>query len=245
MSKVTDPNAKNSNGFIWAVGVLLVIIAIVIGYIVWNGRGAKTSALAEYEQRDVAMDMVFADNAVTLKSANAAADAAEVDLYEDFSCPHCGELAIATDGQMKDAIEAGKLVVNVRTLNFLDGKDIENNSGHSTKAAAVMEQVAESGDAKVYWNLRSYLLEHQQDVAHQWSFEDFGTAAKELGADADTVKNIKDVDIKNGNKLAKANYDLLEKTTGKVSSPRIIEDGKDVPADDSQSIEDWVSIVTS
>lgn len=245
MSKVTDPNAKNSNGFIWAVGVLLVIIAIVIGYIVWSGRGAKTSALADFEQQDVAMEMEYADNAVTLKSASAGADAAEVDLYEDFSCPHCAELAVATDGQMKDAIEQGKLIVNIRMLNFLDGQDIENNSGHSTKAAAAMEQLAESGDVKAYWNLRSYLLENQQEVANQWSLEDFGNAAQELGVDEETVTAIKDVDIKNGNNLAKANYDLLEETTGSVSSPRVVQDGKDVPADDSQSIEDWVTIVTS
>ena len=40
MSKVSDPNAKSGNGFIWGVGVLLVIIAVVIGYIVWNGKQA-------------------------------------------------------------------------------------------------------------------------------------------------------------------------------------------------------------
>ena len=47
MSKVTDPNDKGGNGFIWGVGVLLVIIAVVIGYIVWNGKqsddGVETS----------------------------------------------------------------------------------------------------------------------------------------------------------------------------------------------------------
>ena len=41
MSKVSDPNAKSGNGFIWGVGVLLVIIAVVIGYIVWNGKQAN------------------------------------------------------------------------------------------------------------------------------------------------------------------------------------------------------------
>ena len=88
MSKVSDPNAKSGNGFIWGVGVLLVIIAVVIGYIVWNGKQAN-----EIEVQDVSMSMDYKDNAITLKSDSANDDTPEVDLYEDFSFPHCADLA--------------------------------------------------------------------------------------------------------------------------------------------------------
>ena len=90
------------------------------------------------------MSMEYNDGAITLKSESAKKGTPEVDLYEDFACPHCAELAEATDGDMQKAIEDGKLIVHVRTLNFLDGKDIENQEGYSTKAAAAMSELAKS-----------------------------------------------------------------------------------------------------
>ncbi|QRJ59679.1 thioredoxin domain-containing protein [Corynebacterium macginleyi] len=240
MSKVSDPNAKSGNGFIWGVGVLLVIIAVVIGYIVWNGKQAN-----EIEVQEVNMSMDYKDNAVTLKSDAADDDTPEVDLYEDFSCSHCADLAISTDADMKQAIEDGKLVVHVRTLNFLDGRDIENEDGYSTKAAAAMSELAKSGDVKTYWNLRDYMMQNQQSVATQWDIEDIAEQAKELGAEDDVVDSLKNVDIKQGNKVAKANYDKLNKATGSVSSPRIIQNGKDIPDRESgKTLNDWVDVAT-
>lgn len=240
MSKVSDPNAKSGNGFIWGVGVLLVIIAVVIGYIVWNGKQAN-----EIEVQDVNMSMDYKDNAITLKSDAADDDTPEVDLYEDFSCPHCADLAENTDEDMLQAIEDGKLIVHVRTLNFLDGEDVENEDGYSTKAVAAMSELAKSGDVKTYWNLRDYMMKNQQSIATKWDMEDIADQAKELGAEDDVVDSIKNVDIKQGNKVAKANYDKLNKATGSVSSPRIVQDGKDIPDKDSgQSLNDWVDIAT-
>ncbi|MBK4137700.1 thioredoxin domain-containing protein [Corynebacterium macginleyi] len=240
MSKVSDPNAKSGNGFIWGVGVLLVVIAVVIGYIVWNGKRAN-----EIEVQEVNMSMDYKDNAVTLKSDAADDDTPEVDLYEDFSCSHCADLAISTDADMKQAIEDGKLVVHVRTLNFLDGRDIENEDGYSTKAAAAMSELAKSGDVKTYWNLRDYMMQNQQSVATQWDIEDIAEQAKELGAEDDVVDSLRNVDIKQGNKVAKANYDKLNKATGSVSSPRIIQNGKDIPDRESgKTLNDWVDVAT-
>ena len=242
MSKVSDPNAKGGNGFIWGVGVLLVIIAVVIGYIVWNGKQSDDGI------EDVNMTMEYSDGAITLKGENATDDTPEVDLYEDYSCPHCAELAAATDGDMKQAIEDGKLIVHVRTLNFLDGKDIEGQDGYSTKAAAAMSELAKSGDVKTYWNLRDFLMQNQQSVANKWETGDIADQAKELGAEDDVVESMKDVDIKQGNKVAKTNYDKLDKETGSVSSQRIVQNGKDVPSEKDQkagkNLGDWVEIVT-
>lgn len=238
MSKVSDPNAKSGNGFIWGVGVLLVIIAVVIGYIVWNGKQAD-------EVQDVSMSMDFKDNAITLKSDAANDDTPEVDLYEDFSCPHCADLAKSTDEEMKQAIEDGELVVHVRTLNFLDKVRDENNDGYSTKAAAALSGLAKSGDVKTYWNLRDYMMQNQQSVATQWEIEDIADQAKELGAEDDVVDSIKNVDIEQGNKVGKANSDKLNKETGSVSSPRVVQNGKDIPDKDSgRSLNDWVDVAT-
>ena len=111
-----------------------------------------------------------------------------------------------------------------------------------------MSELAKSGDVKTYWNLLDFLMQNQQSVANKWETGDIADQAKELGAEDDVVESMKDVDIKQGNKVAKTNYDKLDKETGSVSSPRIVQNGKDVPSEKDQkagkNLGDWVEIVT-
>ena len=248
MAKVTNPNSKGNSGFFWAVGVLLVIAAVVIGYIVISGKDAKSDKIAE-NAVDVTMETSVDDNGiVTLKSAKTKESAPEVDLYEDFSCPHCAELAEGSDKAMKEAVEKGELVVNVHPMNFLDlrGVDLEKFmsddsiklEGHSSKSASVMDIIARSGDAKAYWNMRAYLFENQQSVG-SWDFEDFADAAKGFGADGDVQKQIKDAGVEAGNEIGRANAKKLKETTGTVSSPRVIKDGKDINPPKGTPVSQW------
>ena len=226
--KVTDPNASGKSGFLWGLVALLVIVAVVIGYIIWNGQSAKTDELAD-RAVDVNMDMQYEDNSVVLKSANTKDDAPVVELYEDFSCSHCSELAVASDEKMAQAIEDGKMVVHIRTLNFMDGRDDpEKLDGYSTQAATAARALAEDGDIHAYWNLRKVLLEDQQDVARQWGAVEMADAAKAFDASGDAVDKIKDMDLSAGQEFAAANYHKLEKDTGSVSSPRIFVDGEEL-----------------
>lgn len=45
MSTVKDPTANNNSGFLWGIGVLLVIIAVVLGFIFYQNRGASVEGL--------------------------------------------------------------------------------------------------------------------------------------------------------------------------------------------------------
>lgn len=237
-TRVTDPNAKGSNTFLWAVIAVVLVAAVVIGYIVLSGQGKKTEHLADRETVDVAFDSQFGDNSVTLASANPAADAVEVDLYEDYSCSYCAQLAENTDEQMQAAIEAGDLIVNVRTLNFLDRG---NADGHSTRAAAAVLALAEAGETDVYWNYRAAILDEQEEIYNKWSNDDFAAAAQELGASDSVVETIRSGEnVGAANDLTTANADKLEAETGQVSSPRVVRDGKDVEVDD---INQWIDAV--
>lgn len=237
-TKVSNPNAKGGSGFIWAVVAVIAIAAIVIGYIVLSGQGKKTEHLADRETIDVAFTSDFSDNAVTLKADNAKPDAAEVDLYEDFSCSYCAMLAENTDEDMQAAIESGDLVVNVRTLNFLDRGNAE---GHSTRAAAAVLAIAEAGETDVYWNYRAALMEEQADIYNKWSNDDFADAAEQLGASEGVVETIRSGEnVEATDQLATENADKLQAETGSVSSPRVIQDGQDV---DSPDINQWLDVV--
>ena len=231
--KVTDPNKKSGAGFLWGIVALLVIVAVVIIYIVVNGQRSRGD-----EIEDVAFNVSFEDNAVVLASDNATADTPEVDLYEDFSCPHCSDLSVDTGEDMKNAVEAGDLIVNIRQLNFLDGQDPTTNEGHSTMTVAAVTPLAEAGDAKAWWNVHKTLMADQQKVYNNWSAEDVANAAADAGASSEVVDEIKNSEISTGQEIATANYNLLEEQTGSVSSPRVIIDGEDIPEGE---LNNWVA----
>ncbi|WLP88221.1 thioredoxin domain-containing protein [Corynebacterium stationis] len=231
--KVTDPNKKSGAGFLWGIVALLVIVAVVIIYIVVNGQRSRGA-----EIEDVAFNVSFEDNAVVLASDNATADTPEVDLYEDFSCPHCSDLSVDTGEDMKNAVEAGDLIVNIRQLNFLDGQDPTTNEGHSTMTVAAVTPLAEAGEAKAWWNVHKTLMADQQKVYNNWSAEDVANAAADAGASSEVVDEIKNSEISTGQEIATANYNLLEEQTGSVSSPRVIIDGEDIPEGE---LNNWVS----
>lgn len=231
--KVTDPNKKSGAGFLWGIVALLVIVAVVIIYIVVNGQRSRGA-----EIEDVAFNVSFEDNAVVLASDNATADTPEVDLYEDFSCPHCSDLSVATGEDMKNAVEAGDLIVNIRQLNFLDGQDPTTNEGHSTMTVAAVTPLAEAGEAKAWWNVYKTLMADQQKVYNNWSAEDVANAAADAGASSEVVDEIKNSQISTGQEIATANYNLLEEQTGSVSAPRVIIDGEDIPEGE---LNNWVA----
>ena len=226
-TKVADPSAKGNVGFLWGIVALLVIIAVVIGYIVVTGQQAKNAEFAE-QMEETSIEVVYDDESMVMSSAKAEKDTPEVELYEDYSCPACAKLALATDADMKQAIEAGDLIVRVRPLNFLDGnEDMANNEGHSTKSAAALGALAKAENGKAYWNLRKVLLEQQQTIAKSWEWEDFADVSKQLGADDEAAKTIAAGDIALGQEIGSKNADRLKEQTGSVSSPRVIKDGKE------------------
>lgn len=236
-TKVQNPN-QGSKGFLWALVAIVVIAAVVVGYIVMSSRGAKTEYVADREYENVAMNAELSGDYVTLSSATVTDDAPTAELYEDFSCPHCSTLAENTDAEMRAEIEAGNLVVQIHPLNFLDRG---NTDGHSTHSLAAILSVAESGDSSLYWNYRALLLEDQTEILNKWSEDDFASAAEAMGADSAVVDSIKNGEnLERANEIATANAEKLEESTGSLSSPRVLQDGRDVDVED---INQWIPAV--
>lgn len=231
--KVRNPN-ETSKGFLWAILALIVIAAAVIGYVVVSGQQTEATKYAEREKTTVAFELADTDGAFQLKSANAKKDAAQVDLYEDFSCHYCADLAEATDADMKKAIEAGNVVVNVRSMRFLDN----GQNGHSTAAGAAVYTVAKLDTPAVYWNYREVLMKDQADLYGKNTAE-LAQIAADLGASPETVEAIKSSQYQEEFiKFADANEAKLEKVGKSVSSPRVFIDGTEVPG---AELHGWVA----
>lgn len=244
---VSDPNAKGSSSFLWVIVALLVIAAIVIGIVVWQSQGQRTSHLADRELADVSAEMEYSDNTITL-AASGADGAEEADLYEDFSCGYCGQLAQATDERMLEEIEAGNLIVNIHPMVFLDwggggtpASAAEASEGHSTAAAAAELALADKGEVDAFWNLREVMMTDQQEIFNQWGDEDFANAAAELGATDEAVEAIRNGDyLDEAKEVGIANAEKMQEAAGEVSTPRVIHDGEDIP---NEQIDQWIDVV--
>lgn len=235
-NKVQNPNQGGSKAFLWALVAVVVVAIAVVAYIVINGQGAKTEFVAEREYENISISATLDEDKVTLEAEDgAAADADVVQLYEDFSCSYCALLAENTDDDMRADIESGDLVVEVYSLNFLDRGNAE---GHSTRSLAAILAVVDSGDSDLYWNYRTLLLEEQDNVINQWTDDDFADAAAHMGAESSVVDAIRNGDnIEQAVEVATGNAELLNEQTGSVSSPRVLQDGQDLPVDD---INQWI-----
>ncbi|KQB84868.1 DsbA family protein [Corynebacterium lowii] len=237
-STVKSPNEKGK-GFLWAVVGIIVIAVVVVGYIVINGKNTKREAMID----TVAFTTSWEGDKITLKGEQATDDTPVADVYEDFSCPHCADLALEDRQAMREAVDNGELVVNIRPLVFMDNTNRdaemsdEEKDGNSHRALAAVLAAASSEDDGLYWNLRNYLFENQSNIySDKWDNDKYAEAAQELGASEDTVNAIREGKYADRtDELGTKNADELEKTENGVSSPRIFINGEE-----KQLEADWV-----
>ncbi|WJY68693.1 DsbA family protein [Corynebacterium auris] len=244
--KVHNPNEKKGGGFIWAVVAVVAIAALVIGLVVYNGRNQRDEAIAERMIPVDGLELSYAegDTEITLASSQGG-DTPSVDFFEDFSCPHCADVARETDEEMLEKIQAGELTVHLRPMTFLDGQGENYQRGHSTRALAAELALAAHNDASAMWNLRVYLLENQQDVFNKVDADDLADQARDFGASEQAIQDIRDEKyLSTAEEMGKANLDYQNEQTGEAFSPRVMRDGEDleIPGGD---INDWVDAATA
>ncbi|SDR72603.1 thioredoxin domain-containing protein [Corynebacterium timonense] len=244
--KVTNPNEKKGGGFIWAIVAVVAIAVLVIGLVVYNGRNQRDEAMAERMIPVDGLEVGYTEGDETLVlSGGQNTDAPVVDLFEDFSCPHCADLAKETDEEMLEKIRAGELEVHLRPMTFLDGQGENYQVGHSTRALAAELALAGHNDVAAMWNLRVYLLENQQSAFNSLDADGFADLARDYGASDEAVQDIRDeAFLSTAEEMGKANLDYQNEQTGEAYSPRVMKDGQDleIPSGD---INDWVDAATA
>lgn len=226
---------SGGNGFLWAVLAILVVAIVVIASVVWMGRERQSPSQLAGQHDVSSVSMTVVDDAVRF-TANESAP--EVDIYEDYSCHYCAQLPANSVEDMTQALVDGELTVNFRNLRFLDRGEDDRHSSRSQVAAMV---IANSGDAQLFYDFHSFLMERQQQTAN-YSYEELAKAAADLGASDEIVQQITDADGKDA-ALAQsdANATKLEGVIGQVSSPHVIYEGTDIAGDLSGT---WVATVT-
>jgi len=241
--KIKAPNAsKGGNGFLWGIIAILVIAAVAIGFIVYNNQKHKVDNIS-LPNDEVKVKMTAKDSIVTLEAENAGDNVPTVEVFEDFSCHYCAQLETASSDDVKKALEDGKVKVKFRFLNFLDRGD---ESGPSTRGAAVAWAVAKTGDVDAFWNLHRLMMEEQSTVTRQWEWDELANAADKMGVDGGVVEKIRDKSVKDeGAKISRENDKEVEKREGDVSSPLLYKNGKrfDPPMNPDETLGSWVPTV--
>ena len=210
---------------------------MVIGVVLYMGRNQPIEGLPD---EDVSFSVEADGNVVRLASDEAGDDAVVAEVYEDYSCPYCAEMANGGHADQLEALNNGELVVEYHPLNFLDRENIE---GHSTKTLALMKRVAETGDARLYWNVHTLMLEDIQSAA-KWDDEQLAERLEMMGAPSDLVDDVRNgaLDRDAANAIGTANGEKLSGVTGSVSSPHVIVDGEEVTPKKAGTLGDWVKV---
>lgn len=234
-NRIKSPNQKG-HGFIYVLIAVVLVGVAVVAYIILNHQHKEAEAVKD-SMEPVSMTVTATDSGIQLRSTTPNPDAKNVNLFEDFSCPHCAELAEATDADMRKQIEAGALNVTIHPLNFLDGK-----VHHSSLAGSATLALAKEGNAEAYWNFRKMLFEKQREIYNEWKADDFANAAKDMGASSATVKAIKDgSDLDAFRAMAAQDAKTLQGIAGGVSSPVVTTDDKvvDIFKADNTGFRQW------
>ena len=121
-AKIQSPN-ENGSGFIWAIIAVVLVAVAVIAYVIISGNKSQEEKFAETYIETTAFNNKVDGSAVQLVS-DKADKAKTVDIYEDFSCHYCADLAKETDADMKKLIEDGKVKVNIRTMLMTEQQNI-------------------------------------------------------------------------------------------------------------------------
>lgn len=235
--KIKNPNEKGS-GFVVGIIALIAIVAVVVGVVLFMGRNQPIEGLPD---EDVAFSVSQDGDVIRLASDTAGSDAVVAEVYEDFSCHYCSEMANGGHDDQLKALNDGELIVEYRALNFLGpGED-----AHSTKAIALMDRIAATGDARLFWNVHTLMMKDVQDSA-KWDDGQVAERLEMMNAPSDVVDDVKNgsLDYSAAAAVGAANGEKLSGIIGKVSSPHVIVDGNDVLANaQAGSLGDWVKLV--
>ena len=117
---------------------IVVIVAIIVIGLVMN---KKQNAVQGEGYGGSTQSVATATNGIVTVSRAGSAPTTSIDLYEDALCPICAEFEQQFGQQVNQAIDDGKLAVNVHMLTFLNPQSFSKD--YSTRAAAALLCVAQ------------------------------------------------------------------------------------------------------
>jgi len=137
-------------GALAGVVVVVVLVLAIAGFFYQRSRSAPggTSAVA------ASTAPVRVTNGVV--RVGAATAPVTITVFEDFTCPVCGQFEEVYGRELAQSLDQGKIAVDYRTLDFLNSKSASRD--YSTRAAAAALCVAGDGTGSAFSKFHSTLF---------------------------------------------------------------------------------------
>ncbi|MEO7348787.1 MAG: thioredoxin domain-containing protein [Terrimesophilobacter sp.] len=167
-----------------AVAVLAIVGAVVAFVVMQNNSrvlepGASAQGTVSLSGTDN-IPLVVGDNAVTLGEKAAPVT---IDLYEDYSCPHCADYAAEVGPTLLSLVAAGDAVVNYHPIRIVTNYGVAGGSAATCVAAK---------NPQNWPDFHAALFANHSQQTDGWGASDFADFAKKQGiTDKDTISCIK------------------------------------------------------
>lgn len=168
-----------------AVGVFVIIGAIIAVVMVNDNNrelaaGPPSIGSIQLPGADAAVPLLVGDTAVTVGNTDAPVT---IDLWEDYSCPHCADYAVAIDPTLFALVAKGDAVVNFHPIRFV------TNYGMAAGSAATC---VAANDSQHWPDFHAALFANHSQQSDGWSANQFADFAKAQGiTDEGTLSCIK------------------------------------------------------
>ena len=165
-------------------GVAIVVIAIVATAVVLGSRG-KTTAAAPTGGATVTVEGKQVPLAITDTGVRLGADSAKttIDMWVDYSCPHCKEFEAENNQALTDFVAGGNVAVTYH--------NIQVHADYGTVAGAAAICVAQH-DPNAWPAFNAALYANASDATMGWGPSDFASFAASNGAGSATQSCITD-----------------------------------------------------
>jgi protein-disulfide isomerase len=125
---------------VWTT-VTVVAVLVIAGLIGWGVLAGQSD--------DDAGKLVVPSTAVNDGTAFAVGSGpVQVDIYEDFMCPACGQFESGADATIEKLVDSGRITVRYHPIAILDRAS--NGTEYSTRSAAASAAAAEGGKFREY-----------------------------------------------------------------------------------------------
>jgi len=165
-------------------GVAVLVIAIVVVAVVVGNRG-KGDVVAPQVSTTVPLGgaqvpLAVDGSAVRLGPADAPA---RVDLWVDYSCPHCQEFEAENNATLTQLVAAGKVSVSYHNVEFVSGYGAQAGSAAACVAALQPDK---------WLAFNSSLYANHNGQTDGWDASDFRDFAQQQGISGDALGCIGD-----------------------------------------------------
>ncbi len=156
-----------------ALGVFVIVGAIIAFVVIGNSNrqleaGPATNGSISLLGTE-GVPLLVGDNGVTLGSADAPVT---IDLYEDYSCPHCAEYETAVGPTLIELAAKGDVVVNFHPIRIVS--DYGTNAGSAATCVAAK-------DSQNWPDFHAALFANHSQQSDTWRASDFVNFAKVKG----------------------------------------------------------------